>query len=213
MFNRSRRTATLVAPLLAVFALGSLPVNAGIVDVSDVTIGGNPYRTFQDTTTNLIWLDLDNFFFTDTTYNSLIPLLSGSGFHLATQAELDALGLSIPAVPANFAAEAAILGANYPGSPHAPGGRSLMWGIYEDGDPSDGVSYLYRYDYDTSWNYSPNVVAAGNILRLENNFAQDLSAWVVADAANTKAPEPGTITLLGAGLAGLAMLRRRVARS
>lgn len=46
--------------LLTVFLLGTVAANAGVIDVPNVTIGGNSYRAFQDTTTGLTWLDLDN---------------------------------------------------------------------------------------------------------------------------------------------------------
>lgn len=100
--------------LLAIlFALAlSLPVSADVIESTDVSIGGNTYQTFQDDTTSLIWLDLDSFWDGTTTYNSLIALLAGSGFHLATLEELSALQLSMPAVPANFAAEVVIVGGN-----------------------------------------------------------------------------------------------------
>ena len=83
--------------LLLVF---SLPASAGVVDTPDASFGGQTYQTFQDDTTSLYWLDLDNFWDDTSTYNSLIALLDGSGFHLATLAELTALQASIPAVPA-----------------------------------------------------------------------------------------------------------------
>ena len=95
--NKSHLLAFLLLPVL------SLPVSAAVIEGSDVLIGGDTYQTFRDDTTSLIWLDLDSFWDGTTTYNSLISLLDGSGFHLATLPELEALLLSMPAVPANFA--------------------------------------------------------------------------------------------------------------
>ena len=71
MFRQSRHSTTLLSALLAVAALGALPAKAGIVNIANVSVNGSPYRAFQDTTTGLAWLDLDNLFFTDTTYTTL----------------------------------------------------------------------------------------------------------------------------------------------
>ena len=82
-----------------------------------------------------------------------------------------------------------------------------MWGIYEDGNPSDGVPYSWRYDTGTSWSFGSNLVVPGETLRSQNAEEQDLGAWIVQDAQGI--PEPSTVALLGLGLAGLAILRRR----
>ncbi len=201
------RLPSLCLFLIVVMSLGLLPANAGVINTSNVTIGANSYRAFLDTTTGYTWLDLDNFFDSTTTYNSLVSLLSGSGFHLATLAELQALQASIPAVPANFASEVVIVGGNYAGSPYATGTRNLMWGIYEDGSPSDGISYAWKYDTDTSWHGSSNTLAATDTLRSLNPTNQDLGAWIVGTAAAV--PEPGTTMLLVTGLAALAVLSPR----
>lgn len=192
--------------LLAVVLCGLMPAGAGVINIPDVMIGSDSFRAFQDDTTNLEWLDLDNFF-SGYTYYGIVALLAGSGYHLATLSELQALQASIPAVPANFAAEAPIVGANYPGSPYAAGERSLMWGIYEDGNPSDGISYSWKFDNDTSWKVVSNVMMEGNL----NNG--DLGAWVVADAAGAEIPEPSTVALMGIGSACLVLVRRSARRA
>ena len=144
--KRIRRMSSVLfgAVLVAAVLFGVAPASAGVINSSDVLIGGNPYRTFQDTNTNLVWLDLDNFFDATSTYDSIVALLSGSGFHLASLAELQGLEASIPAIPANFASEVPIVGGNYAGSPHATGTRNLMWGIYEDGNPGRVVTHRVR---------------------------------------------------------------------
>jgi hypothetical protein len=205
---RTETSVSLCLAVLALLSMGNSLASAAVIDVSDVVVAGSSYRAFQDTTTGLVWLDLDNFFFDNTaTYNSIVILLAGSGFHLASITDLLLLTGSIPAVPANFNAEAVVVGANYAGSPHATGTRSLMWGIYEDGNSADGVSYVYRFGSSTFWNMGSNLVSATAALNSVNSTDSDLGAWIVADAAEV--PEPVGAALVGLGLAWAALLRRK----
>lgn len=193
--------------LLATLLFGTLAANAAVVDVPNVSINAGSYRAFQDTSTGLAWLDLDNVFFTGHTYNTINALLAGSGFHLATLTELQALQASIPANPATFYAEAPIVGGNYAGSPHATGSRGLIWGIYEDGNALDGISYSWHYENEAIWNFGPNTVGPDQTLQSANSFDQDLGAWVVGGKVASAVPEPGTFSLLGLTIAGVAALR------
>lgn len=205
---RMKNSLSLCVATLALLSAGNSVVQASVIDVSDVVVAGSSYRAFQDTTTGLVWLDLDNFFQDDTaTYNSIVTYLAGSGYHLASMTDLLLLMASIPAIPANFDAEAVIVGANYPGSPYATGTRNLMWGIYEDGNSADGVSYVWRFSSDTNWGVGPNIVSATAVLNTVDPTDRDLGAWIVADAADV--PEPAAAALVGLGLAWAALLRRK----
>jgi hypothetical protein len=207
MDNKLVRSALITA--LFVSLLAGAPALAGVIDVADVTIGSAQFRAFQDTSTNLTWLDLDNFF-QGYSYNlvAFVLAVSGSGFHIATLTEVQTLEASIPAVPANFAAEAVIIGANYPGNPHAPGGRSIMWGCYAaDGET---VSYAFRYEPYTDWAALPGHILKTDLLSSALPDFQDLGVWVVSDSAatNGSVPEPGTFALLGLGLGAFVAARR-----
>jgi len=194
-------------PLLLIL---SLPVSANVVDTADVSIGGNTYRTFQDDTTSLLWLDLDNFWDDTTSYNSLTSSLVGSGFRLASLSDLADLQLSIPAIPANFAAEVTIVGGNNVS-------RNLIWGIYEDGDSSDGVSYSWKDDSDVVWNFTFNAVSESAFFFSSNSTDRDLGAWVVAenvDIVPAAVPVPtlsfwGLAILMGLVLIFAANARRK----
>jgi len=201
------RCKSLVLLFLVLLCGSALP--AAVINIPDVTIGGNPYRAFQDTTTGLQWLDLDNFFFTSTTYDSLLPLLSGSGMHLATLSELNGLQASIPAIPANFAGEAVIVGGNYSGSPNATGSRDLIWGIYEDGDPTNGVSYSWKYGSDSGWNFATDIVSQSAVFPDANSTERDLGAWIVSTTTFSPVPEPGTMGIVLLGLASLTAWKHR----
>jgi len=187
--------------------------DASIINSSNVVINAQTYTTFQDTTTSLTWLKLDNFWNHTDTYNSVVATLTGSNFHLATLSDLSALQASIPAIPANFTAESIISGGNYiagGGNPLSPANRDLMWGIYEDGNPSNGVSYSWKYGSDISWQFGPNSVSASQLLYTANSFNQDLGAWVVSNSVLTVTPEPSSLVLLGTAVSvGLVWRRRR----
>jgi hypothetical protein len=82
------RAIKLAVACVAVLVVSAGQVQAGIINSSDVTIGGNSFSTFTDDSTSLVWLDLDNFWDGSNTYNSINSLLVGSGFHLATLTEV-----------------------------------------------------------------------------------------------------------------------------
>ena len=188
----------------------STSVQASVIESSDVLIGGSYYETFVDTTTNLTWLDLDNFWDTST-YNTIATLLSGSGFRLAGARDLAALQASIPSWSSTFAREVAIIGGNYIGNPHPGLDREIMWGIYNDGTVADGVSYSWRsgFDNDVPWNYRANAIGADDELISVNPDFMDLGAWVVTDDGSPIVPTPAAAWLFGSGLIGLIGLARR----
>jgi hypothetical protein len=56
-----------------------------------------------------------------------------------------------------------------------------MWGIFDDGDPSDGVPYSFKTGLSGAWVFATNAVSASTPLRDENPVNQDLGAWIVGN--------------------------------
>jgi hypothetical protein len=202
------RKAPLLLSMTAALIAG-MPVHATVIDTPDVVIGTNSFRTFQDVSTGKIWLDLDNFFGSSYSYNSVVTLLSGTQFHVATLSDMNALQASIPAVPANFAAEVVIVGGNYLGSPYANGTRSLMYGVYDDGGlgAPTYASDFFRYSTTTiSW--GQNIDSLRTDLPL-SFLAPDVGVFVVGPTQPFPEPETYAMMLAGLGLLGFAARRRK----
>ena len=86
-----------------------------------------------------------------------------------------------------------------------------MWGIFDDGDISNNVSWAYRVDFVEPWHNQFNFLLATDVLSSKSS-QQDLGAWVVADTAATT-PLPGALPLFASGLGACGLLAWRRKRS
>jgi hypothetical protein len=163
--------------------------------INSPNVGG--FSTFQDQNTGRIWLDMDNFFNQSTT--AMVAAATAAGFTFANLSDVQQLLNSLPLTGGEWPGYKAVMGA-------APN-RELIWGSYFE-TPSI-VGWAWSFNYDTSWQYASY---AGSWSDIPNNpnFAldTDMNIW-----AYQSVPVPGTILLLGSGLAGLAGFRRRLQRS
>jgi PEP-CTERM motif len=88
-----------------------------------------------------------------------------------------------------------------------PAGRMLVTGVGDD-RKIGGILDFYGFSEFLPFSFaSTDIVATG--LVVGGNFSLDGSV-TNADLTNTQIPEPGTLLLLGSGLAGAGLLRRRM---
>ncbi len=89
-----------------------------------------------------------------------------------------------------------------------------MWGIVEDGAPADGVTWDWKFEFDTGWSSTGNAMSSSATLRSIVPGPQDLGAWIVSNRpldADGTVPEPVSLAVWAgiAGLCGIVVYRRR----
>lgn len=180
----------LIAHVLAIAAAASPLASAGIINNGD--------GSFTDTTSGYLWRTLAQYDGLD--FTSAVALLP-SGYHVATAAQLGQLTADAPAVPANFSANLAAMGANL--------ANGAIWGFY-----GDGTRYLWQFEGDTTWNSNAESTFGWtnwNYAVAPTDQFDGLSLFAVNTTPRVTAatvPEPGSLGLIGLGFAGLVLRRR-----
>ncbi len=184
------------AAIVLATAFGSS--HAAVVNSANV----GSYRTFQDTSSGLVWLDMDNFFDSATGTGSMTGLQSmaaaqAAGFQVATRAQVQAMLNTLPLTGGQWAGYASIMGFGDP--------RDLIWGLTND---AGTYGWAWAFSNDTAWQYSgaggESAVAAGNPAG-----SQDLGVWAFRVADDHNVPEPGMLGLFALAAAAGLLARRR----
>lgn len=183
--------------LLALAILCGLAPHAGAAVINTPNVGG--LRTFQDTNSGRIWLDLDNFFGQDV--NTMEAAANAAGFQLATKADVEQLPNALPLGAGQWPGYEAIMG----GAPN----RELIWGAYDDGGDPNVLGWAYAFSFDTSWGFDDNITTRTVVPNQPSEF-EDMNIWAFQVQA---VPEPATFALLAisAWIAVVASRRRKVA--
>lgn len=187
-----------IAMLAAVLSVcGS--VQAAVVDTPDVA----GLKTFMDTNTGRVWLDMDNFFNASATAGTsgfgMIAAANAAGFSIASLADVQQLFSTLPLSSGEWPAYAAVMGYGQP--------RQLIWGMYEGGY-SPSYPWAYAWSNDTNWNFGGYTDANG-VQNGDSPGSVDMGIWAYQ---TNPVPEPETwlMTLGGLGLLAALARRRRV---
>lgn len=172
---------------------------AAVIDNANV----NGLKTFRDTTSNRVWLDMDNFFSPATGGNTgeqMMAAAQAAGFTLANRDDVHALLDPLPLSGGQWSGYASVMGFGAP--------RQLIWGMYEDGGSAGVYGWAYAWSNMGSWAFNDSVYDASTLVNSGDPSAQDLGLFAY-QVGSSDVPEPGSLALLGMGIAGLMAARRK----
>ncbi len=186
---------------LVFFASGY--AKAGLIESVDINLNGNDYSTYSDTISNFSWLDLDNWFQTGASFNSVTAELNGTGYQIATLEQINAMVLSaaFDGTQTNFDLLSTIMGGIT--SP-----RGYIWGVYDDLSINSGYAYM-SVGATTMTSLAGAQSKAFNVDSYNSGIYDDLGFFVVSTQPRDQidVPEPSTLAIFALGIMGLAARR------
>lgn len=191
----------LAAIVLSLFVAGM--ASATVIDHANV----NGLKTFKDTATGRVWLDMDNFFDAasgESVFNGLqmIAIAETAGFTFADKDAVNQLLSSLPLTGGEWAGYAGVMGYGVP--------RQLIWGMYDDMNGSP-YGWAYAYSNYDAWGMNDDVYDPSTVVNVGLVGSRDLGLFAYQVERND-VPEPASLGLMGLALAGLLAARRRKAQ-
>lgn len=192
--NQGILAASLIGLALAAGALPAQAANLQGLEAGSGQCGGQGVCLVPDA-------NFDRGQFTQSSYNPLTDTVTGSGSFLALSTTTGSATVYL--TEANGTTVSDIFSATYSGA----GGRGTE-------------SFSASFQSDLNGTLDLGVVPLGGVSAVETGGIQDLTALLISASGGSfpsnitlqgqsSVPEPGSMALLGAGLAGLGMLRLR----
>jgi hypothetical protein len=175
--------------------------SAGVIDSADV----NGFKTFRDTSTNRIWLDMNNFFDATASNGStglqMIAAAESAGFVVASREDVSQLLGSLPLGGGQWAGYAAVMGYGIP--------RQLIWGMYDDGGDPGYYGWAFAFSTYTNWGYADETYDPSTRVNVNLAGSSDLGLFAYRADTSNQVPEPDNMVLMSLGLAALLAARHR----